>query len=145
MSQTQLIDALRVVLADSYTLYLKTQNYHWHVRGPNFQSLHLLFEGQYTDLADAVDVIAERILTLGSSAPATFKEFIELSTITEGRASLSAEEMVKEMVADQDQMIKTLNFALAQAQEAGDEGSVALLGDRIATHEKNRWMLSSSL
>ncbi len=145
MSRDNLIKALNVVLADSYTLYLKTQNYHWYVKGPNFQSLHLLFEGQYTDLADAVDVIAERILTLGSAAPATFKEFMSLSTIKEGRSSLAAHDMVQELVADQDQIIKILNLALAATQEASDEGSVALLGDRIATHEKNRWMLSSSL
>jgi starvation-inducible DNA-binding protein len=145
MSNQALIDAFQVVLADTYTLYLKTQNYHWHVRGPNFQSLHVLFEGQYTALADAVDLIAERILTIGGKAPATFADFLKLKTIDEGDSSLAAAEMVQALVADQDNILKTLNAALVCAQEVGDEGSIAMLGERIVEHEKSRWMLSSSL
>jgi len=145
MSKEKLIEAMQVVLADSYTLYLKTQNFHWHVKGPHFQSLHLLFEGQYMDLASAVDTIAERILALGSKAPATYAEFAALTTIKEGDSSLLADQMVQTLADDQEAMLNTLNHALKMAQEAGDEGSITLLGDRIAAHEKNRWMLVSSL
>ncbi|OGT30724.1 MAG: DNA starvation/stationary phase protection protein [Gammaproteobacteria bacterium RIFCSPHIGHO2_12_FULL_35_23] len=145
MSQESLIKAFKVVLADTYTLYLKTQNYHWHVKGPSFQSLHLLFESQYQSLAEAVDTIAERILTMGGSAPATFKEFLTLTTLKEGETSLSADRMVRELVVDQETILKSLATALAAAQKTGDEGSIALLGERIAEHEKNRWMLASSI
>jgi starvation-inducible DNA-binding protein len=141
----KLVQALSVVLADSYTLYLKTQNYHWHVKGPNFKSLHILFEEQYMDLANAVDAIAERILTLGSRAPASYKEFEALKTIDEGDSSLDAQSMLKQLAADQDKMIATLNTALKAAQAIDDEGSVTLIGDRLGVHEKNRWMLKSSL
>ena len=145
MSKAELVSALKVVLADTYTLYLKTQNYHWHVKGPNFQSLHILFEGQYQSLANAVDTIAERILTIGEPAPATFKEFLELTTIKEGKSSLSATDMVKELVADQEKILKSLNAAFEKAQSISDEGTIALLSERIAEHEKNHWMLASSL
>lgn len=145
MSKDHLVQALGVVLADSYTLYLKTQNYHWHVKGPNFKSLHLLFEEQYQALALAVDAIAERILMLGHNAPASYKVFASLTTIEEGDSSLDAASMVKALADDQDKIIKTLNAALKAAQAIDDEGSVALLGDRLAEHEKNRWMLRSSL
>jgi len=138
-------NALRVLLADTYSLYLKTQNYHWHVTGPQFKTLHELFEGQYTDLANAVDDIAERILTLGDKAPATFKEFNELKTISDGDNSISAEDMVKELRDDHNNVVKDLQKALKIAQDAGDEGTVALLSERIATHEKDAWMLGASL
>lgn len=141
----KLKDELSKLLADTYALYLKTQNYHWHVKGPLFKTLHILFEEQYTELADAVDLIAERILTLGYTAPATFREFIELTSIKDGNSSAPAEKMIADLHADHEKIIQDLRNALASAGADNDEGSVSLLGDRIAHHEKIRWMLSASL
>ena len=135
---------MAIILADTYALYLKTQNYHWHVKGPNFKTLHELFEGQYQELAQAVDDIAERILTLGQSAPATFKELIELKKIKDGDSSITSDAMVKELAEDHGQLLEDLNKAIVLAQEDNDEGSVALLSDRIGHHEKSRWMLDAS-
>ena len=136
--------ALAKLLADTYTLYLKTQNYHWHVRGPNFRSLHLLFEEQYTSLALAVDAIAERIVTLGGQAPASFKEYLGLASIHEGEAHTNAETMVSNLAKDHRQVIKDMNTVIKLAQEQGDEGTIALLSERIAEHEKICWMLEAS-
>ena len=145
MKTEKVTQHLNIVLADTYTLYLKTQNYHWHVHGPHFKSLHILFEEQYTDLANAVDQIAERILTLGAKAPATFKSFLALTTLEEGKSDLSAHEMVLALANDQKQLIRTLQQTLLAAQDASDEGSITIIGERIAVHEKNHWMLSSSI
>lgn len=145
MSRQHTAKQLSVVLANTYALYLKTQNYHWHVQGPNFKSLHELFEEQYTDLAIAIDNIAERVVILGSKAPATFSQFNELKTISDGNPDAPADQMLQELTADQDAVIESLQAALATAQECGDEGSVALIGERIAQHEKNRWMLDTSI
>lgn len=139
------IKKLSILLADTYALYLKTQNYHWHVKGLQFKSLHELFETQYMQLADAVDLIAERILTLGHKAPASFREFINLMSLKEGDSSKDAGHMVEELAADHFTLIRDLNKSLKLAQEGNDEGTVNLLGDRILEHEKNRWMLQSSL
>jgi starvation-inducible DNA-binding protein len=141
----QVVQALRVLLADTYTLYLKTQNFHWHVTGPNFKSFHELFEMQYTDLAGAVDEVAERILTLGETAPATYKEFAALTTLEEGQSGLTAKEMVETLVGDQDKILKSMTAVVEAASKAGDEGTLDLLSTRIADHEKMRWMLRSSL
>ncbi|WP_115712291.1 Dps family protein [Legionella sainthelensi] len=139
-----IIKKLEVVLADTYALYLKTQNYHWHVKGVQFKSLHELFEMQYKQLADAVDEIAERILIIGHKAPATFSEFNALKTIKDGDSSADANQMVKELAEDNEALVKDLNKAVRLAQENGDEGTVALLSERIAAHEKAHWMLSAS-
>ncbi len=136
---------LAIALADTYTLYLKTQNYHWHVTGPQFKSLHELFEMQYKELAEAVDNIAERMRMLGYKAPATFKEFEELKRVKEGNSSLDAASMVKELAEDNSRLVKDLNEALAIAQKNNDEGTATLLGDRIAAHEKAHWMLTASV
>ncbi|MDX1836565.1 DNA starvation/stationary phase protection protein [Legionella taurinensis] len=135
---------LSIILADTYALYLKTQNYHWHVRGPQFKSLHGLFETQYTELAEAVDEVAERLLITGNKAPATFKEFESLKRIKDGDSSLDANQMVIELAQDHSTLVKDLNRALALAQEQNDEGTATLLGDRIAAHEKAHWMLAAS-
>lgn len=140
-----LIKKLKVVLADSYTLYLKTQNYHWNVEGSQFRGLHLLFEEQYTDLFNANDEIAERIRMLGEKAPATFKEFLKLTTMHEGDSSKNAMEMVKCLVDSQDAIIKTIYAALKEAQKIGDEATVGLLTDRVQAHEKNKWFLEMGL
>jgi starvation-inducible DNA-binding protein len=136
---------LRILLADTYALYLKTQNYHWHVKGPHFKPLHELFEVQYQALALAVDEIAERILTLGEDAPATFRELSSLARIQEGQAHQDANQMLSELAKDHKQLIQDLNTALRVAQECHDEGTATLMGDRIVEHEKTRWMLTSSL
>lgn len=142
---SRVIKKLEVVLADTYALYLKTQNYHWHVKGPQFKSLHGLFEIQYQELALAVDNIAERILIMGYKAPATFNQYNQLKTIKDGDSNLSADQMVSELAKDNDTLVKDLNQAIKIAQEDADEGTVMLLSDRIAAHEKAHWMLASSI
>lgn len=139
-----MIQKLEVILADTYALYLKTQNYHWHVRGPQFKTLHELFEMQYKELAEAVDQVAERILMKGHKAPATFSELNHLKTIKDGDSSASANQMVSELAKDHSVLIKDLNQAIHVAQEANDEGTVTLLSERIASHEKSHWMLDAS-
>ena len=137
-------NGLSKLLADSYTLYLKTHNFHWNVTGPNFASLHILFEGHYTELAEAVDEIAERILIKGHSAPATFKEFEKAKTIKDGNSKASANQMVIELADDHGTLVKDLNVAMGMAQGVNDEGTINLLANRIEAHEKARWMLSAS-
>lgn len=145
MSNKPVTEALKTVLADSYTLYLKTQFFHWNVTGPHFRSLHLLFEEQYTDLQTAVDDIAERIRALGEVAPGSFKAYGRLSGIPEAESAPAAAEMVKTLASDQETILGSLKKALEAAQKAGDEATVGMVTDRITLHEKNRWMLKSSL
>lgn len=145
MSNNQTAQALKIVLADSYALYLKTQNYHWNVTGANFASLHILFEQQYNELALAVDEIAELIRGLGEKAPASFEEFQALSTIKSGDINAPAEQMVKQLAADQSVIAGIVQNALDIAQEAGDEVVIGALTDRLTVHRKNAWMLRSSL
>lgn len=142
---SEVISRLEVVLADTYALYLKTQNYHWHVKGSQFKSLHELFELQYMELADAVDLIAERILIMGHRAPATFDAFNRLKTIKDGDSSIEANQMVIELAQDNSTLVKDLNRALKIAQSNEDEGTVNLLSDRIGAHEKAHWMLNASI
>jgi starvation-inducible DNA-binding protein len=133
------------LLADSYTLYLKTHSYHWNVTGPRFRDLHMMFEEQYTELATAVDEIAERVRTLGYPAPGTFREFLELTTIEEVPGAPAAEDMVKDLVVAQEIVVRTCREILPAAQEADDESTVGLVAERMATHEKAAWMLRSLL
>ena len=140
----EVVRKLSLILADTYALYLKTQNYHWHVKGSQFKSLHELFETQYRELAEAVDEVAERILIKGHKAPATFKEFEQLKRIKDGNSQRSSDEMVIELADDHGMLVEDLNQALHFAQEHHDEGTVTLLADRIAAHEKARWMLTAS-
>ncbi|ASQ45336.1 Dps family protein [Legionella clemsonensis] len=140
----EIIKKLSVLMADTYAIYLKTQNYHWHVTGPQFKGMHELFEMQYQELAEAVDAVAERIRTLGHNTPATFKEFENLKRIKDGDANKNANEMVIDLAHDHETLVRDLNQALALAQENKDEGTANLLGDRIAAHEKARWMLNAS-
>lgn len=141
---SELISKLSVLLADTYALYLKTQNYHWHVRGPQFKPLHDLFELQYRELAEAVDAIAERVIIMGYKAPATFKEYERLKTIKDGHSDLNSNEMVSELAVDNTTLVKDLNQAMLLAQQINDEGTVGLLAERIAVHQKAHWMLSAS-
>lgn len=135
---------LSILLADSYTLYLKTQNFHWNVTGPNFQSLHAMFEGQYQELAQVVDEIAERIRALGFPAPGSYKEFAELTNLQEASGVLSAQDMVKALLRDHEMIIQHLRDAMPGISDVDDEVSVGLLVERLASHEKTAWMLRSS-
>jgi starvation-inducible DNA-binding protein len=132
-------------LADSYTLYLKTHNFHWNVTGPMFQTLHLMFEGQYNELALAVDVIAERIRSLGVKAPASYQEFSKLTSIKEQLGDLSAMQMVAELVHGHEQVIKTARGIFGMVTEANDQPSADLIIQRLRVHEKTAWMLRSML
>jgi starvation-inducible DNA-binding protein len=133
------------LLADSYTLYLKTHNYHWNVTGPQFNTLHQMFEGQYTELAAAVDEIAERIRALGVKAPGSYKEYAALTRIEEGDGSESAEEMIRQLAVGQETVVRTAREAFPAADEANDEPTADLLTQRMQIHEKNAWMLRSML
>jgi|TARA_Y100001960_G_scaffold83441_1_gene89098 starvation-inducible DNA-binding protein len=138
------VNKLRVVLANSYTLYLKTHNYHWNVTGPSFKSLHDLFEVQYTELATAVDDIAERIRALDAYAPGSFKEFLELTTLEEAKSGISADEMLEDMIKSQTALIDSVKDALEAASADEDEVTAGILGERLSVHEKARWMLKAS-
>ncbi|HBP21750.1 MAG TPA: DNA starvation/stationary phase protection protein [Planctomycetes bacterium] len=133
------------VLADSYTLYLKTHNFHWNVTGPMFQTLHTLFETQYTELALAVDEIAERIRALGVYAPGSYSQFAQLATVKEETSVPKAQDMIRQLVADNEAVVRTAREVLPKAQNANDEASVDLLVGRMSVHEKTAWMLRSLL
>ncbi len=145
MSNNKTAECLKQVLADTYTLYLKTQNYHWNVTGPQFHSLHVMFEEQYTDYAMAVDEIAERIRAIGHKAPGSYAAYTKMTNISEADESLDGKGMVKDLHASQQALIKSLNAARAAAEEEGDEVSVDLTIQRLTTHEKFAWMLSASV
>jgi len=136
-------EGLSKVLADSFVLYLKTHNYHWNVTGPMFQTLHVMFMDQYTELWNALDVIAERIRSLGFPAPGTFKDFLRLSSIKEVEGSLSTDAMIRELIAGQDAVTRAARAALKIADKADDQPSVDILVQRMQIHEKNAWMLRS--
>ena len=133
------------LLADSYTLYLKTHNFHWNVTGPQFNTLHLMFEGQYAELAAAVDEIAERIRALGIRAPGSYREFSELTAIEEGSGQESAEDMIRQLAIGQETVVRTARAAFPAADAAHDEPTADLLTQRMQIHEKNAWMLRSML
>ena len=144
-NREEISDALSRVLADSYMLYLKTHNYHWNVTGELFHSLHEQFEGQYTELADAIDEIAERIRALGYRAPGTFKEFKELTSIKEKQDEPDAMEMVRRLAVGNEQVLRTARQALEPANKAEDEATIDLLTERLHVHSKTAWMLRSHL
>ena len=133
------------LLADSYTLYLKTHNFHWNVKGPMFNTLHLMFETQYNELALAVDLIAERIRALGVQAPGSYREFGKLTAIKESEGSPTANEMIKQLVAGQETVVRTARSVFPDAEAANDEPTADLLTQRMQVHEKNAWMLRSLL
>lgn len=136
---------LSKLLADSYSLYLKTHNYHWNVTGPQFNTLHTMFEGQYTELATAVDEIAERIRALGIKAPGSYSAFARLTAIDEGTGEETAEEMIRQLVIGQETVVRTAREAFPTAEAANDEPTADLLTQRMQIHEKNAWMLRSML
>ena len=137
-------DELSILLADTYTLYLKTQNFHWNVKGTLFYPLHLMFEKQYEALADAVDVIAERIRALGCHTPASFNEFSKLTRIKEAGNSHTTESMIQQLLQDHESISRACHDMMKLAQDSADEGSADLLIERIREHDKTAWMLRSS-
>ena len=143
--RARIAGGLKRLLADTYTLYLKTHNYHWNVTGPRFRDLHLLWEEQYTELAVAVDDLAERIRTLGHPAPGTYREFAHLTSIEEPETVPDAEGMLRDLVTAQEAVVRTAREILPPAQSAGDESSASLIADRMVVHEKAAWMLRSLL
>jgi starvation-inducible DNA-binding protein len=143
--RAQIAQGLSKLLADSYTLYLTTHNFHWNVTGPMFNTLHLMFEGQYNELALAVDLIAERIRALGFPAPGSYKAFQKLSSIAEPDGVPSAEDMIRTLVKGQEAVAKTARSVVPIAEKASDEPTLDLLTQRMQLHEKNAWMLRSLL
>jgi len=141
----QIAQGLSKLLADSYTLYVKTHNFHWNVTGPMVQTLHTMFEAQYTELAEAVDVIAERIRALGYPAPGSFTEFQQLASIKDSVGQLSAEEMIRESVEGQEAVVRTARAIIPIATKADDEPTADLVTERMQVHEKTAWMMRSLL
>lgn len=144
--RTQIAEGMSTLLAETYTLYLKTHKYHWNVVGHMFQTLHVMFEQHYNDLALAVDEIAERIRVLGEKAPGSYAEYAKLSAVKEDASTDTvAEQMIVNLLADHEQVTKTAKSILPLLEDANDEGTNSLLGARIEYHEKTAWMLKSLL
>lgn len=141
----EIVAGLSRLLADSYTLYLKTHNYHWNVTGPQFNTLHLMFEQQYTELATAVDEIAERIRALGEPAPGSYKQFAKLTRIEEEDKVPGAETMLRQLVIGQETIVRTAREMFPVVDKAADEPTADLLTQRMQIHEKNAWMMRSML
>ena len=144
-TDSEIVKSLSVLLATSYTVYLKTHNYHWNVTGPMFTTLHTLFETEYTELALAVDEIAERIRAKGARAPGSYSEYTTLSTVAEDTESPIALEMIKNLVNDQQTLVESARRVVEAAESAGDVATADLGTRRIEVHEKNAWMLRSHL
>ncbi|MEI7431038.1 MAG: Dps family protein [Betaproteobacteria bacterium] len=141
----KIVHGLSALLADSYTLYLMTHNFHWNVTGPKFNDLHNMFMGQYTEQWNALDIIAERIRALGHPAPGTYKEFVKLASIKEVDGVPKALEMVRHLVAAQEATARTARKLFALVNEANDQPTADLLTQRLEIHEKTAWMLRSLL
>jgi starvation-inducible DNA-binding protein len=144
-NRAKIAGGLSRLLADTYTLYLKTHNFHWNVTGPMFQTLHLMFEQQYTELAMAVDLIAERIRALGYPAPGTYSEFAQLSSIPETSGVPKATDMIRLLVEGQEAVVRTARSIFPIVEEVNDEPTADLLTQRMQVHEKTAWMLRSLL
>ena len=144
-ARKQIGDGLARLLADTYTLYLKTHNFHWNVKGPMFNTLHLMFEQQYTELALAVDLVAERIRALDFPAPGSYAAFARLTSLTEEEGVPSAEEMIRILVKDQEAVVRTARSIFPVVDAAHDEPTADLLTQRMQVHEKTAWMLRSLL
>lgn len=141
----EIAGGLSRVLADTYTLYLKTHNFHWNVTGPMFQTLHLMFEAHYNELALAVDLIAERIRALGFPAPGTYRQFAQLSSIKEEDGIPKAQEMIRLLVEGHETVARTARQVFKSAEGASDQPTCDLLTQRMQVHEKTAWMLRSLL
>ena len=136
---------LSKLLADTYTLYLKTHNFHWNVEGPMFQTLHVMFMGQYTEMWNALDLIAERIRSLGHYAPGSYAEFVKLTSIKETKSVPKAEKMIEELIQGNEAVIKTTRVVFEDAEAAKDQTTMDVLTQRLDVHEKTAWMLRSLL
>ena len=143
--RARIAKGLSRLLADSYTLYLMTHNFHWNVKGPMFNTLHLMFMGQYTEQWNALDVIAERIRALGVPAPGTYKEFVKLASIKEAEGVPSATDMIRLLVAAQEATARTAREVFPLVDKANDQPTADLLTQRLEVHEKTAWMLRSLL
>lgn len=139
------VGGLSKLLADTYTLYLKTHNFHWNVEGPMFQTLHIMFMEQYTEMWNALDAVAERIRALGHYAPGTYSEFIKLSSIKESKGVPKANKMIEETIQGHEAVIKTARTIFEAAEKAKDQTTMDLLTQRLEIHEKTAWMLRSLL
>lgn len=144
-SNQRVVETLSILLASSYTLYLKTQNYHWNVTGPMFTTLHTLFETQYTELALAVDQIAERIRSVGAFAPGSFAGFTKLTTVNEDTGHPEAKAMIRNLAADQEKIAVAARAVIKAAEAASDQATIDLATRREDAHQKNAWMLRSHL
>jgi starvation-inducible DNA-binding protein len=144
-ARSEIAAGLSRLLADTYSLYLKTHHFHWNVTGPMFQTLHLMFETQYTELATAVDLIAERIRALGFPAPGTYSEFARLSSVPEAVGVPKAEAMIRELVEGQEAVARTARSIFSIVDQVNDEPTADLLTQRLQVHEKTAWMLRSLL
>ena len=143
--RAKIAQGLSALLADSYTLYLMTHNFHWNVTGPMFNTLHLMFETQYTELWTATDLIAERIRSLGHYAPATFAEFAKLASIKETTGQPKAEDMIRLLVEGNEAVVRTARAIFPAVDKANDQPTADLLTQRLEVHEKTAWMLRSLL
>lgn len=141
--RVEIANGLSRVLADTYSIYLKTQNYHWNVRGPLFHTLHAMFEAQYTELAPAIDEIAERIRAVGHPAPGSFSEFARLAKVQEETGSPTAQQMISNLIVDQAIVVQTCKELFPIVQQSADEPTADLLIRRMQIHEKTAWMLNS--
>ena len=141
----KIAEGLSALLADSYTLYLMTHNFHWNVTGPQFNSLHNMFMTQYTEQWNALDIIAERIRSLGFPAPGTYKEFVKLASIKEVEGVPKANDMIRHLVAAQEATARTARKLFPVVDEANDQPTADVLTQRIDVHEKTAWMLRSLL
>ena len=144
-ARSQIVQDLGALLADTFTLYLKTHNFHWNVTGPMFQTLHLMFETQYNELWTATDLIAERIRSLGHFAPGSYTEFGKLSSIKETVGVPKAREMIRQLVSGHEAVARTARSLFPAVEKASDEATADLLTQRIQLHEKTAWMLRSLL
>jgi starvation-inducible DNA-binding protein len=141
----KIAEGLARMQADTYTLYLKTHNFHWNVTGPMFQTLHLMFQTQYNETWLAVDVIAERIRALGFPAPGSYKEFAALTEIKDSKGVPNAKEMIRQLVDGQETVVRTARAVFPIAEAAGDQPTADMLTQRMTVHEQNAWMLRSLL
>lgn len=143
-ARKEIAERLSRLLADTYTLYVRTQGYHWNVTGPMFRTLHLMFEEEYIELRDAVDVIAERIRALGHQAPGSFTEFAKLASVTEDETVPQALDMVRRLAQDHEAVIRTAREVVATAEEGNDVATADLATKRVEIHEKTAWMLRAT-
>lgn len=139
------VSLLATLLADTYVLYVKTQNFHWNIEDPRFYSLHKMLEGQYEELAEANDLIAERIRAVGEKSPGSMKEFLNFTNLTEADENYTGHEMIEELYKDHQTLIKSLHSYIQKGEKTNDDGTVDLFIQRLRAHEKTAWMLKSHL